>query len=171
MEPVRCVVGILVCASLPAYVAAQSADREAPVKVASAAPNVPIHNPMLPQSGPPPRNADGHPDLNGMWDFLTGTPVERPPEFGDRLFMTAGEAAAYHQQLRASSNTDLVNPGTLVGDTENVEFEDIEADAYNKGMNNAWFDYAGRWRRIAPRLSSIRPMARSRRSRRPPRRR
>ena len=143
MKLVRCVVAIFVCALLPAYIAAQSGGRGADVKVTSAAPNVPIHNPMLPQSGPPPRNADGHPDLNGMWDFLTGTPVQRPAAFGDRLFMTAEEAAAFHQQLRAGTNTDLETPGTLIDDTEDVEFEDIEADAYNRGMNNAWFDHAG----------------------------
>ena len=79
MKLVSRVVGMLVCASLPAYIAAQSAGRGAPVEVASAAAGVPIHNPMLPHPGPPPRNADGYPDLNGMWDFLTGTPVERPP--------------------------------------------------------------------------------------------
>ena len=114
------------------------------VNAVSAAPTVPLHNPHGPRPGPPPRNADGHPDLNGMWDFLTGTPVQRPPEFGDTLFLTPEEAAVVHKRLKAVSNTDLVDPGTLPNtDTEDIEFEDVENDAYNKGMNDAWFDHAG----------------------------
>ena len=35
----------------------------------------------------------GDPDLQGLWDTRTYTPLERPPEFGDREFMTAEEAA------------------------------------------------------------------------------
>ncbi len=35
----------------------------------------------------------GDPDLQGLWDTRTYTPVERPAEFGDREFMTAEEAA------------------------------------------------------------------------------
>ena len=31
-----------------------------------------------------PRTSDGHPDLNGVWDFRTVTPVERPTEFADK---------------------------------------------------------------------------------------
>src|SRR3989442_14501455 len=126
----RSVAGILVCASIPVYMAAQSGRHGTSLQVASAAPNVPLRNPALPKAAPPPRNADGHPDLNGMWDFLTGTPVQRPPEFGDRLFMRSEEAAAFFKNLKAAGDTD-------VRDTENVE-----RDAYTNGMNNAGFDYA-----------------------------
>ena len=40
-----------------------------------------------------PRTPWGDPDLQGMWDTRTYTPVERPPEFGMREFMTEAEAA------------------------------------------------------------------------------
>ena len=40
-----------------------------------------------------PRTAWGDPDLQGMWDTRTYTPMERPPEFGTREFMTEEEAA------------------------------------------------------------------------------
>ena len=40
-----------------------------------------------------PRTPWGDPDLQGLWDTRTYTPVERPPEFGDREFMTVEEAA------------------------------------------------------------------------------
>ena len=40
-----------------------------------------------------PRTPWGDPNLQGLWDTRTYTPVERPAEFGDREFMTAEEAA------------------------------------------------------------------------------
>lgn len=42
-----------------------------------------------------PRTAWGDPDLQGKWTFAnTGTPLERPAEFGDREFLTPEEIAA-----------------------------------------------------------------------------
>src|SRR2546422_9440417 len=41
----------------------------------------------------PPRTADGHPNLQGMYDVATMTPVERPAGI-DRLVLTKEEAAA-----------------------------------------------------------------------------
>jgi hypothetical protein len=42
-----------------------------------------------------PRTAWGDPDLQGKWTFAnTGTPMERPPEYGDREFLTPEEIAA-----------------------------------------------------------------------------
>ena len=40
-----------------------------------------------------PRTPWGDPDLQGMWDTRTYTPLERPAEFGTRQFMTEEEAA------------------------------------------------------------------------------
>ena len=40
-----------------------------------------------------PRTPDGHPDLQGVWDFRTITPLERPLELGDKAVLTAEEAA------------------------------------------------------------------------------
>ena len=39
-----------------------------------------------------PRTLWGHPDLQGIWDQTTGTPLERSPEVGDREFLTEEEA-------------------------------------------------------------------------------
>ncbi len=40
-----------------------------------------------------PRTAWGDPDLEGVWDYRTITPLERRAEFGDRAFFTAEEIA------------------------------------------------------------------------------
>jgi hypothetical protein len=40
-----------------------------------------------------PRTSWGHPDLQGVWDYRTITPLERRPEFGDRKFYTEEEIA------------------------------------------------------------------------------
>jgi len=52
--------------------------------------------PGAPQ-GAVPRTADGHPDFTGMYDVSTMTPLQRPPEFGNRLALTAEEANALEQ--------------------------------------------------------------------------
>ena len=40
-----------------------------------------------------PRTSWGHPDLQGVWDYRTITPLERRPEFADREFYTDEEIA------------------------------------------------------------------------------
>ena len=44
-----------------------------------------------------PRTPWGSPDLQGVWDFRTLTPLQRPVELGDREFLTAEEAASIAQ--------------------------------------------------------------------------
>jgi hypothetical protein len=39
------------------------------------------------------RTADGQPDLQGVWDFRTITPLERPVALGTKEFFTDEEAA------------------------------------------------------------------------------
>ena len=45
-----------------------------------------------------PRTPWGAPDLGGVWDFRTITPLERPKELGDQAFLTAEEVAAAEQK-------------------------------------------------------------------------
>ena len=42
----------------------------------------------------PPRTPYGHPDLEGVWDFRTITPLERSKELGTKAFFTAEEAGS-----------------------------------------------------------------------------
>ena len=44
-----------------------------------------------------PRTAWGAPDLQGVWDFRTITPLQRPEQYGDREFLTREEAAVLEQ--------------------------------------------------------------------------
>ena len=47
--------------------------------------------------GEAPRMPWGVPDLQGVWDFRTITPLERPEELGDQEFLTAEEVANREQ--------------------------------------------------------------------------
>ena len=61
-----------------------------------------------------PRTAFGQPDLQGVWDFATITPLERPEQFGDRAVMTAEESATYERERFALVDHDTEEGTTLV---------------------------------------------------------
>ena len=45
-----------------------------------------------------PRTPWGQPDLQGIWDFRTITPLERPEDLGDQAFYTVEEAASLERE-------------------------------------------------------------------------
>jgi hypothetical protein len=45
-----------------------------------------------------PRTPDGRPDLQGVWDFRTATPLERPSEFAGREFLSDSEIAEFERR-------------------------------------------------------------------------
>src|SRR3954471_8189794 len=47
-----------------------------------------------------------HPDLQGVWNFSTVTPLERPAEFTGREFLTDAEARAFEQRTIERNNRD-----------------------------------------------------------------
>jgi hypothetical protein len=59
----------------------------------------PIAQAPAPGSSSVPRTPWGHPDLQGIWDFRTITPLERPEHLADRAFLTEEEAAKLEQDV------------------------------------------------------------------------
>ena len=83
-------------------------------------------------NGDGPRTAWGDPDLTGVWDFRTLTPIERPDALGDKAVLTAEEAAAFEQQALQQWDADR-------RDGSDLEFgigSDIE-----RAYNDFWWDY------------------------------
>ncbi len=76
-----------------------------------------------------PRTAWGTPDLQGIWDFRTITPLQRPEDLGDQEFLTEEEAAQREQAAVERNETLLVAPPRTAESGQNV-------GAYN----NFWMD-------------------------------
>ena len=60
----------------------------------------------------PPRLGDGRPDLQGVWDFRTATPFERPERFGERETLTEEEAAGNPMPRTASRSSSVARAGS-----------------------------------------------------------
>ncbi len=73
-----------------------------------------------------PRTPDGQPDLEGNWATATLTPLERPPEFAGKEFLTQQEAAEYIRRTLDESNSDRRDGGA-------------QADL-QRNYNEAWRD-------------------------------
>ena len=54
--------------------------------------------PTLAMAQQTPKTAWGAPDLQGVWDFRTITPLERPEDLGEQAFLTEEEAANLEQE-------------------------------------------------------------------------
>ena len=84
-----------------------------------------------------PRTSWGQPDLQGIWDFRTITPLERPEVLGDRAFLTAEEAAALEGDV-VDRKLRLLNRGAERTSTGgNV---DRRGDGTPGFYNNFWLD-------------------------------
>ena len=74
------------------------------------------------QSGSVPRLPDGKPDLQGVWDFSSVTPLQRPEELGDQEFLTEEDAAAL--EARAAGRVDTAPPPGSPGAYNRFWFDD-----------------------------------------------
>ena len=76
------------------------------------------------QSAEPPRTAWGAPDLNGVWDFRTLTPFERPSALADQEFFTDEQAAAFEAERLAEFEVrDDQEPADIVGNYNQFWFD------------------------------------------------
>ena len=76
-----------------------------------------------------PKTAWGAPDLQGVWDFRTITPLQRPEDLGDKAFLTEEEAV---QREREAVERDIR--------LWNQEARRTEAGGNVGGYNNFWMD-------------------------------
>ena len=76
----------------------------------------------------PPRTASGAPDLQGVWDFRSLTPMERPTELREKEVLTDEEAAGFAAE-RTSANA--------------ARDEELPYDTVGN-YNQFWFDYGSR---------------------------
>jgi hypothetical protein len=54
-----------------------------------------------------PRTEWGHPDLQGVWNFSSNVPMQRPEQFGTREFMSNDEIASMRARLaEADASSD-----------------------------------------------------------------
>ena len=74
-----------------------------------------------------PRTPWGAPDLVGIWDFRTITPLERPAALADKAVFTPEEAAEFQQASRENLNADRRDGGAQA---------DVE-----RAYNDFWWDW------------------------------
>ena len=75
------------------------------------------------------RTSWGAPDLQGVWDFRSITPLERPEDLADQAFLSAEEAANLEQEA-VDRNERLLNE----------EAQRTEAGGNVGAYNNFWMD-------------------------------
>ena len=63
-----------------------------------------------------PRLANGQPDLQGVWDFRTITPFQRPVSLGDKAVLTAEEAITFEEEERVRRDRDNFTDTSTTGD-------------------------------------------------------
>jgi len=87
----------------------------------------------------PPRTVDGHPDLQGLWDFRNVIPLERPGQYASKEFLTEEEAAEFERSAAERLNMDRRDddptrtPAVVNGAPATADV----ARAYNE----FWYDY------------------------------
>ena len=84
--------------------------------------------------GTQPMTAWGEPDLQGVWDFRTITPMQRPEELADKPTLTEEEAAAFAVAESRRVNRDLID-----SETGGLNYA-AEADGGVVPYNEFWYD-------------------------------
>ena len=85
----------------------------------------------------PPRTAWGKPDLNGVWDFRTITPLERPGGAVNKEFLSEEEAAELEQKVIERNKYLDERPVQKVTAGGNVDRQEDGSPGF---YNNFWLD-------------------------------
>ena len=88
--------------------------------------------PASPEDWAAPRTAWGDPDIGGVWNSSTVTPLERPEALADKAFLTAEEAAAIEQRV-VDANARANAPSV-------VRTEPLPVGGNVGGYNSFWLD-------------------------------
>lgn len=75
-----------------------------------------------------PRTEFGHPELRGVWNFSSNTPLQRPREYGEREYLTQEEVEAIHARVVAQSEAADNRRGGGVGGYNQFWVESIAQD-------------------------------------------
>ena len=89
------------------------------------------------ESSDPLRTAWGAPNLQGVWDFRSITPMERPEEFAYKAFLTEEEVANLEQETLARNESLQNRPAQRTAVTESVDRGEEGAPGF---YNNFWLD-------------------------------
>jgi hypothetical protein len=76
-----------------------------------------------------PRTPWGTPDLQGVWDFRSLTPMERPKELGDKAVFTAAERAKFEEETTKRQSRDQEDASKAAERGRVVPYNDF------------WFDF------------------------------
>jgi hypothetical protein len=106
--------------------------------------------PAAAQNSKAPKTPWGKPDLTGLWDFRTITPLERPASMADREFLTEAEAAKLEQDTIDRNAEIDSRPAERTTAGGNV---DRRADGTPGFYNNFWLD--GGTKPVASRRTSL----------------
>ena len=66
---------------------------------------VTLISPELQAQTTPQRASDGRPDMQGVWDFATLTPLQRPRELATKSSLTEEEASQFVERLLLEQDT------------------------------------------------------------------
>jgi hypothetical protein len=71
-----------------------------------------------------PRNAWGQPDLEGIWttDDMRGVPMQRPPQYGNRMHLSDEEFAERAKQRSSARDIDNARTGTFRNEEGSRDF-------------------------------------------------
>ena len=89
------------------------------------------------QSTSAPRTPWGEPDLQGVWDYRTITPLQRPEELADREFLTEEEAVSLERETLDRNERLLTRAPERTAVVGNV---DRREDGTPGFYNNFWLD-------------------------------